>query len=71
MRILLAFEYKHTTVMDAVQTSIRKYHPQAEVMVTVPAALEREIDRVKPHLLVSEPPIPEKPTNQLLSISKI
>ena len=61
MRILLAFQHKHTTHMDAVQTSIRRHHPQSEVLAIDLEALEEEIDRFKPHLVVAEPPVPENP----------
>jgi hypothetical protein len=61
MRILLAFQHKHTTHMDAVQSSIRRHHPQAEVLVVDLEALEEEIDRFKPDLVVAEPPVPENP----------
>jgi hypothetical protein len=61
MKILLAFQHKHTTHMDAVQTSIRKHHPQSEVLAIDLEALEEEIDRFKPHLVVAEPPVPENP----------
>jgi hypothetical protein len=31
------------------------------VLATIPGALEKEIDRVEPHLFVCEPPVPENP----------
>jgi hypothetical protein len=65
MRVLLAFDEEHGTHMDAVRTSIRAYRPHAEVRVTVPGALEEEIDHFEPHLLVCEPPTPENPVDKL------
>jgi hypothetical protein len=41
------------------------------VMVTVLEALEGEIERLEPHLLVCEPPIPENPTDMLLAFIEL
>jgi hypothetical protein len=65
MRILLAFQHKHTTHMDSVQSSIRKYHPQAEMLAIDSQALEEEVDRFKPHLLVCEPPVSDNLGNKV------
>ncbi|MDX6381754.1 MAG: hypothetical protein QOI57_2778 [Rubrobacteraceae bacterium] len=65
IRILLAFEYKHTTYMDAVRTAVRGSHPQAQVLAIDPGALEAEMDRFDPHVLVCELPAPENPCNNL------
>jgi len=59
MRILLAFEKKHTTHMDAVHLAIRGHVEDAQVMVIEPEALEEEVDRFDPHLIVCEAAIPE------------
>jgi hypothetical protein len=61
MRVLLAFEERHGTHMDAVRRAIRGYRPRAEVVVTLPGALEGEIERLEPHIIVCESPIPETP----------
>src|SRR3954447_5246363 len=65
MRILIVFKEKHTTYMDAVRTAIREYRPHAEVLVTVPEGLEGAIERLKPHLLACESPLPENPNGKL------
>jgi hypothetical protein len=65
MRILLAFEYKHTTYMDAVRLAIRTCRPHAEMMAIDPGVLEAEMDRFDPHLLVCELPALENPCNNL------
>jgi hypothetical protein len=65
MKILLAFQHKHTTHMDAVQSSIRRHHPQSEVLAIDLEALEEEIDRFKPHLLVCEPPVSDNLGNKV------
>jgi hypothetical protein len=59
MRILLAFEKKHTTHMDAVRTAIRGCLLHAEVMVIDPEALQEETQRFDPHLIVCEGSITE------------
>jgi hypothetical protein len=71
IRVLLAFEERHGTYMDAIRTAIRQCRPHAEVMVTVLEALEGEIERLEPHLLVCEPPIPENPTDMLLAFIEL
>lgn len=65
MRVLLAFQEKHGTHMDAVRSAIRERYPRAEVTVTVPRTLEGEMDRLEPHLVVCEPPIFEIPGGKL------
>jgi hypothetical protein len=65
LRILLAFEKKHTTHMDSVRLAISRCCPDAQVMVTVPEELEGKIDRFNPHLLVCEPPVPTNPAKKL------
>ncbi len=60
MRVLLAFEKKHTTHMDAVRLAIRGHRPDAQVMVIEPGALQEGVDRFDPHLVVCEGAIPEK-----------
>jgi hypothetical protein len=69
MRVLLAFKDKHGTYMDAVRRAIRNYDPHAEVMATLPGALEGEINRLEPHLIVCEPPILESPAGYRVSAS--
>jgi hypothetical protein len=59
MRILLAFEKKHTTHMDAVRTAIQGCLLDAEVRVIDPEALKEEAERFDPHLIVCEGSITE------------
>jgi len=54
MRILLAFEKRHTTHMDAVRLAIRGYRPDAQVMAIEPGVLEEETERFDPHLSISK-----------------
>jgi hypothetical protein len=45
--------------MDAIRSTIREHCPHTEFVVIGPEAIEREMDRCEPHLLVCEPPIPK------------
>jgi hypothetical protein len=59
LRILLAFEKKHTTHMDAVRTALRGCRSDIELMVIEPGALEEETERFDPHVIVCEGAIAE------------
>jgi hypothetical protein len=65
MRILLAFEKKHTTHMDSVRTAILRNGTDAEMVVIEPGALEEETERFDPHLVVCEGAIPERADGQV------
>ena len=71
MRILLGFEERYGTHMDAVRTSIRRHRPNSEVRFTTPEALEAEIDRFEPHLLVCQPPALENLGSRLLAVVEL
>jgi hypothetical protein len=47
--------------LERLRKSLREYRPHAKVLATILGALEKEIDRVVPHLLICEPPVPENP----------
>ena len=56
MRILLAFEEDYRSYGGVIASAIRVLRPHVEVAITDPKGLEREVDRLRPHLIVSSRP---------------
>ena len=56
MRILLAFGVDYRSYSGVIASVIRVLRPHVEVAITDPERLEREVARLRPHLIVSSQP---------------
>ena len=56
IRILLAFEEDYRSYREVIAATIRVLRPHVEVSTTDPEGLEREVARLRPHLIVSSQP---------------
>jgi hypothetical protein len=56
MRVLIAYEESHHVYRDAIVSVIRALRPHVEVEVADLGALEAEVERLDPHLVVSSRP---------------
>jgi hypothetical protein len=54
--ILLAFEENYRSYRGVIAAAIRVLRPHVEVAITDPEGLEREVARLRPHLIVSSRP---------------
>jgi hypothetical protein len=64
MRVLLAFEEGYRVYMEAMAAAIREFRSDVEVRVADAGALEAEVERLDPQLVICSPPIPENPVDE-------
>ncbi len=54
MRILVAFAQEYRLYADTTATAIQQLRPHVEISVVEPGALETELARLEPHLVISD-----------------
>jgi hypothetical protein len=67
MRVLLSFEEKYRVYGQAMASAIREFRPDVEVAVCDGEDLEEEAERFDPQLVITSPPVPEKPVDDRLA----
>jgi hypothetical protein len=55
LRVLIAFEEEYRIYQDATASTFRLLRPHIEVLVAEMGALEAEVARLEPHLVISRP----------------
>lgn len=60
IRILVVFADEHRIYRDSIASAIRNARPHTEVAVGERGALDADLVRFDPHLIICDPPIPMK-----------
>ena len=61
MRVLVAFEEAHQVYGETIAEAIGRSRPGVEAQAIDWEALEEEVHRQDPHLVICNPPVPENP----------
>ncbi len=56
MRILVTFAQEYRLYADTTANAIQQFRPHVEISVVEPGALEAELARLEPHLVISDRP---------------